>query len=350
MSVALQTRLGGAAAFAQFPETRYMGSKQKLIPFIQEIAAKVMHDSVLDAMAGTAVVAHSFKRQGKRVVTNDFLEFNYLAALAMVQNDDQLLGPEDVDRICSPHPAADDFIQRTFRGIYYADADNAWLDSAVAHIRELPTEELRAIAFTALCRACLKKRARGLFTYTGFRYDDGRRDLRLSFEEQFRLGVAEVQGAVFGGATPCEARFGDVFELDFPEVDLVYLDPPYVSAYSDNEYHRRYHFLEGLVSYWGRAPIQEHTLTKKTRKRQSPFDSKRTVHAAFAELFRRCGAAAILLSYSSNGIPTKDELIALLKETGRSVEVFEQNYTYSFSSHAAGNSENRVQEYLFLAR
>ena len=32
--------------------------------------------------------------------------------------------------------------------------------------------------------------------------------------------------------------------------DLVYIDPPYFSALSDNEYVRRYHFVEGLARNW----------------------------------------------------------------------------------------------------
>mgnify|MGYP000411681329 CR=1 FL=1 len=40
----------------------------------------------------------------------------------------------------------------------------------------------KAIAMTALIRACTKKRPRGIFTYTGDRYNDGRKDLQKSLE------------------------------------------------------------------------------------------------------------------------------------------------------------------------
>lgn len=43
----------------------------------------------------------------------------------------------------------------------------------------------KAIAMTALIRACTKKRPRGIFTYTGDRYNDGRKDLQKSLEQQF---------------------------------------------------------------------------------------------------------------------------------------------------------------------
>ena len=37
----------------------------------------------------------------------------------------------------------------------------------------------------------------------------------------------------------------DVFSLDVA-ADLVYLDPPYYTPLSDNDYLRRYHFVEGI--------------------------------------------------------------------------------------------------------
>jgi len=339
-----------AARAAAFPDTRYMGSKRRLVPFILRSLADVEFSSVFDAFSGTGVVSHALKLVGKRVVANDFLVFNYLAALAMVENDSERLTERQTASICEPHPHADTFIERTFKGIYYSAAENRWLDSAVAHIRELPTPALRAVVFTALCRACVKRRPRGLFTYVGHRYDDGRRDLRLSLAELFREAVSDVHRAIFPGQRPCEAWNDDTFAVPFPAVDVVYLDPPYVSALSDNEYHRRYHFLEGLVQYWEGMTVQVETLTKKTKRRPSLCDSKRTVHEAFTEVFRRCEGATIVLSYSSNGIPSKSELVDMLRATGRSVIIHERPLTYTFSSHSAGNSENRAIEFLFVAR
>ena len=43
----------------------------------------------------------------------------------------------------------------------------------------------KAIAMTALIRACTKKRPRGIFTYTGDRYNDGRKDLQKLLELPF---------------------------------------------------------------------------------------------------------------------------------------------------------------------
>ncbi|GIR49324.1 MAG: hypothetical protein CM15mP58_14210 [Burkholderiaceae bacterium] len=47
--------------------------------------------------------------------------------------------------------------------------------------------------------------------------------------------------------------------------DLVYIDPPYFSPLSDNEYVRRYHFVEGLSRNWKGIQFQEDTKTKSLK-------------------------------------------------------------------------------------
>ena len=53
--------------------------------------------------------------------------------------------------------------------------------------------------------------------------------------------------------------------------DLVYIDPPYFSPLSDNEYVRRYHFVEGLSRNWKGIQFQEDTKTKKFKSYPSQF-------------------------------------------------------------------------------
>ena len=44
--------------------------------------------------------------------------------------------------------------------------------------------------------------------------------------------------------------------------NFVYMDPPYYSLCSDNEYIRRYHFTEGICCNWEGVEMQWHTKTK----------------------------------------------------------------------------------------
>ncbi|HLB45545.1 MAG TPA: DNA adenine methylase [Anaerolineales bacterium] len=63
---------------AQFPSTRYQGSKAKLTDWIWENLAGIDFASCIDAFGGTGAVAYRLKQTGKAVTYNDVLRLNYL--------------------------------------------------------------------------------------------------------------------------------------------------------------------------------------------------------------------------------------------------------------------------------
>jgi DNA adenine methylase len=143
----------------------------------------------------------------------------------------------------------------------------------------------------------------------------------------------------------------DVFDLPQNGVDLVYIDTPYVSPYSDCDYTRRYHFVEGFCTYWKSVEIQPHTRTKKIKSRETAFRSPLTATDAFRRLLAHFRDPILALSYSSNGVPGKDEMFALLREVKKHVRVREVPHRYSVANHGhkVGDNNNCVQEYLFIA-
>ena len=52
--------------FQHFPGTRYMGSKNKIIPDIWQHLSKLDFESAYDAFAGSNVVGYFLKCQGKK--------------------------------------------------------------------------------------------------------------------------------------------------------------------------------------------------------------------------------------------------------------------------------------------
>ena len=141
-------------------------------------------------------------------------------------NQDITLTAEDIAAICGPAADDRDFIQRTFGGLYFTGEDLRFLDSAWSHVDQL-TGAKQAVALSALILSAARKQPRGVFTVTGLRYDDGRRDLRLPLRDHFRERAAEYNRVVFDSGQPCAALTGDVFDLDPRSFNVVYLDPPY---------------------------------------------------------------------------------------------------------------------------
>ncbi len=335
-----------------FPGTRYMGSKYKILPFLWDSIKDLQFETVLDAFSGSGCVSYMLKKKGFEVYSNDFMAFSSKITHALIQNSENKITDSDLKKLLKENAPGDEFIRKTFVGLYFSDEDNIFLDNLRLNIEALNNKDKKALALAAISRACLKKRPRGLFTYTGDRYNDGRRDLQMSLKDHFIENVKAFNSAVFDNGKKNKAYNRDVFDLGDVKADLVYFDPPYLTSKSDNDYTRRYHFIEGLVKNWEGLDIQYETKTKKFKKYASPFDSKSTVNDALDRLFNQHKDSIIVVSYSSNSIPAKEEMIELLKRYKKVVEIKEVDYLYSIGNqgHKVGDNANKVKEYLFIAR
>ncbi len=339
------------AQLRYFPQLRFMGSKYRLLPWVHEVLAELPFDSALDAFSGSAAVSYLFKAMGKRVATNDRLAMSAVIARAIIANSTERLTDAEITQLNRPNRHQRHFIENTFSGIFFEQSDLRFLDRVWSNLAELDSAAKRSIALAALIRSSVKRQPRGVFTVAGDpeRYKDGRRDLRLSLEEHFVEQVAAYNNAVFEGEWPASARHGDVFEADPAGIDLVYMDPPYVPRSDDNCYVKRYHFLEGLATYWEGQEILEHTRVKKLAKPYTPFSYRRTACQAFEDMFARFRSSILVLSYSSNGFPNLDVLVDLLKRYKATVEVHEHQHRYHFGTHEKAK-RNSVTEYLIVAR
>ena len=336
--------------FGLFPGTRYMGSKNKIISEIWEVLEDIDFDSFLDVFAGSNVVSYFMKARNKKVITNDFMSISYYFAKAIVENSSTTLNDDDLNFVLE-NPSKESFISETFKDLYFTDQENNFLDKVRANIELIDDDYKRAIGISALVRACMKKRPRGIFTFVGQRYDDGRKDIRKSLRDHFIDNVRHFNSAVFNNGRICQANNKLGQELN-KNADLVYLDPPYYSPKSDNDYVRRYHFVEGLAKNWKNLKIQQHTITKKFKSYPSPFSKRESTYVAFHALLKRYKDSVVAISYSSNSIPTKEELTNILREYKDTVEIYEIDYRYSFGNqnHKIGNKSNKVKEYLFIGK
>jgi DNA adenine methylase/adenine-specific DNA-methyltransferase len=263
-----------------------MGSKYRLVPHLSAVFSEIGGQTALDAFSGSGVVSYLLKTLGYQVTASDFLNFPTVIARATVVNQDDRLDASDVEAICGPPADGCNFIQRTFRGMYFTEDDLRFLDSAWSHIDHMSGHN-RDLAISSLVLSAARRQPRGVFTFTGPRYDGGRRDLRLSLKEHFRERVEEYNRVVFDSSQPCTALCSDVFDLPAPPYDLVYLDPPYAPPRDDNCYIKRYHFLEGLSVYWRGQTIMHDTRTKKLEKRYTPFSYKHSITEALRRTFKQ---------------------------------------------------------------
>ena len=330
----------------KYPSTRYMGSKSKLLDFIWNELKGFEFETVLDLFSGSGIVSYMFKCYGKEVTSNDYMAMSATLCKAMIENKRTLLLPEEAEKLLRPIEN-DGFVEHMFQNLYFSDEDNRFIDNLRTNIKSLADPYKKAIAMSALIRACIKKRPRGIFTYTGQRYNDGRKDLQKSFEQQFIEAVDAINEAVFDNGKNNKALCLDSLKIEDNHFDLVYIDPPYFTPQSDNEYVRRYHFVEGLARDWNGIDIQQNTKTKKFKSYPTPFSTREGAEEAFKTLFSKYSNSILAVSYSSNSLPTKEEMISFMARVKKKVEVFPLDYKYSFGTRTTVK-RNDVQEYLFV--
>lgn len=335
-----------------FPKTRYMGSKTKLLGQIAECSTDLKFDRVFDPFAGSGIVSYMFKARGYSVRSNDHMAMNSIAADAMIANSHCLLPYEITEEISRIDGNFNGYISKTFNDLYFSDQDNSFLDSARLYIEENLNGYEKSIAITALVRSCLKKRPRGIFTYTGNRYGDGRRDLEIDLRQHFVEQTSHINAAIFDNGNESSASKGNALDIEPLKDELVYLDPPYFSPHSDNDYVRRYHFVEGLAISWEGLELQENTKTKKFKSYKTPFSTRVGTYEAFELMLEKYKNNPILLSYSSNSLPNKEDLLAMFRNGGREAEVKSVDHVYSFGTQKTvpNGQRNRVQEYIFVVQ
>lgn len=333
-----------------YPMMRYMGSKFRLLPWIHNVLEEIEFDSALDGFAGSGCVGYLLKAMGKEVHSADFLNFPTVIATALIENPGIEIDQSDLEILLAYDPQHRRFIESKFEGIFYTKEDLRFLDRVSWNVQKITDKYKQAIAIAAMIRSCAKRQPRGVFTVAGDpeKYKDGRRDLRLSIKEHFLEHVECYNAATFDNERENKAARSDVFTAE-NEVDLVYLDPPYVPRSDDNCYMKRYHFLEGLSCYWQGVEIMEETRVKKITKPFTPFSYRRTAVDAFDRMFAHFAKSTIVLSYSSNGFPDLDELKSILGRYKGDIEVHERDHRYHFGTHAAA-SRNEVTEYLVVGR
>ena len=245
-------------------QTRYRGSKVKIIPAIYEVVKNLQFETVLDAFAGTGVVSYLFKRMDKQVLFNDHLQFNYIVGRAIIENSEIILTKNDIDKFLKPKPYKEHphLIEEQFPDIYYTNEENIWLDRVISNLYEMESGYKRDLGFWCLFQACITKRPFSLFHRKNLNLRT--RNVKRSFGNKvtwdtpfdihFKRFAKEVNSYITKTKKSCYALQSDVMQipLDYFDkgFDLVYIDPPYIPKRGENIIYRDlYHFLEGITQY-----------------------------------------------------------------------------------------------------
>jgi adenine-specific DNA methylase len=332
------------------PSTRYQGSKRRILPWLHRIFKGLEFETCLDGFGGTASVSYLLKLMGKHVAFNDYLRANYQTGIAIIENDRTTLDQSDLDFLLGDNDLEyESFIQDTFKNIYYTSRENAWLDRTTCNIQMLSQlyrgdilRKKRALAYHALCQACLCKRPFNLFHRKNLYLRRGKVDRTFGnkttwdtdFTALFIRFAEEASSKVFGNGRKNRATCKDIAAVRNDGFDLVYLDPPYTRPGEEYavDYFGLYHFLEGIADYpnW-RTRIDWSTPNRRLKYRGRKI---RVVSSeeSFRELFEQFQDSVIAVSYGHPGSPSVPRIRRLLRRFKPKVEVFKKAHNYSLSN------------------
>ena len=333
------------------PSTRYLGSKSSISEWIIKNLEDIEYNSVLECFGGTGTIGYLLKLKGKRISYNDNLRFNYLIGKSIIENNKFRLSNKDIESILTEQKDIkyNNFIQKTFKSIYYTNKENQWLDVTVTNIRNMDHRK-RPLAYNALFQSCIVKRPYNLFHRKNLymrladipRLHGNKITWDTSFEKHFKKFSNEINLKIFNNNKNNKSLNKDVLKLP-KNHDLVYIDSPYMSQKNIFNYRTYYHFLEGISNYprWNKM-IDYSTKIKRLYEKPNPWIDKSQIFLLFEKLIKRFQKSTLVVSYRSGGIPNENEMRKILQKHKRKVIVKRKKHQYVLS-------HNIDRELLFIA-
>jgi len=353
---------------------KYAGSKLKLLPAILKLAQKTEAKTVFDGFSGTTRVSQAFAKCGYTVVSNDIAVWSEVFGTCYLLSRKRRGDYQGLIEHLNSVPPVDGWFTEHYGGdpnggcsVQRDGLKKPWqrhntrkLDGIRREIENLSLDPVdKAVALTSLILALdrVDNTVGHFVSYLNNWSPRSYNNLQLTVPNLF---VSQADHQVFRK---------DIFELASEvSTDLAYFDPPYGS---NNEkmppsrvrYASYYHVWTSVCLF------DKPELFGKVNRRKDTSD---TIAASVFEEFRKdedgCFIAVkaidrllrtsrarwVILSYSSAGRATAEELNDVLRRNGRLLEVVELDYKKNvmagmkWTNEWLRDAEEANKEFLFL--
>ncbi len=328
---------------------RYIGNKTKILNEIDSLlTAKGLNQKGLifcDAFTGTASVAHHYKNLFQ-IIANDYLYYSYIWADARLNASSimfEKLGINPFVYFNENHKlegfVAQNYAPKYSGRMYFSDENAQRIDFIRTTINEWYEQEKinyheRNYLIASLLES-VSKVANVAGVYGSYlKTWDPRAIKEMTF-----IPIDE---------NPNNTSQAHVYNLDIISLiksikgDILYLDPPYTK----NQYSVQYHLLETIALY-DNPKLNGKTGARDMSSFSSSFSKQYRVNVLFEELVALADFKYIIMSYSSDGLMSKEYIEAVLKRYGKP-ETFElRKIKYSRYKNARAEDKDDHCEYLF---
>lgn len=348
---------------------KYAGSKLKIIPYILETIKDLEIKTVLDGFSGSTRVSQAFAQAGYDVTSSDIAHWSEVCGKCFLLHDkDKAYYQKIIDELNSLK-GYNGWFTKNYGGdeemeikMPFQKKNTRKLDAIRDKIEELNLDEVdKAVILTSLLFA-LDAVDSTLGHFVSYLSKWSAR----SYNDLF-LKVPDFKKTI-GNHRVIRDDIFNVVENNY--FDLVYFDPPYGS---NNEkmppsrvrYASYYHIWTSVIKndkpkLFGKVNRREDTrdliagsVFEEYKKNN---DGSFIAMEAIRDLIKKTNAKYILLSYSSGGRATKQELETILNETGKVLKIIEIDYKKNIMASMrwtnewlnASNENNSHKEYLFL--
>jgi adenine-specific DNA-methyltransferase len=329
---------------------KYLGSKRQLRDWLSESMCAIAGTpgSFIDGFFGTGSVSLAMAHRGAgRIAAVDTLRSNCVILRGFTTPSPR--AAELIDHANASLPLKG-YVDENYSGTYFTSENCRKMDGIREEIaRMLRAGEISGSEHDVLLASFLlaaDRVANTIGQYDAFLKHIGDRSRiggRHILDERVRTPFVLQPLDVIANAA-FDVREGDMVSLASEiEADVAYFDPPY----NHRQYCDNYHVLENLAR-WEKPPLFGKTRKFDRTGLKSPFSQRQNAAAALRLLMKRVRARHVFLSYSSEGILTPNEIMAILSARGRTREM---EIPYPVFGNGAGVSLRRsVTEYLFHCR
>lgn len=346
---------------------KYAGSKLKILPYIVEILADLSDvKKVLDGFTGTTRVAQALAQLGYDVTASDISAWSEVFANCYLKSSKPDKFYQDIINHLNSLQGYDGWYTKHYGGELASSNKRPFqakntrkLDSIRDEIEKLNLEWVdKCVILTSLIYALdsVDSTLGHYVAYLSAWSPRSNNNLFLKLPKRFKSDGTH------------KAIQGDIFEtIVDDEYDLAYFDPPYGS---NNEkmppsrvrYASYYHIWTTIIKH--DKPVVFGKVNRREDSRDlvagSVFEEFRKdengsfiAMQALRRLVKQTKARYILLSYSSGGRATKQELNDIINESGKLLKAVEIDYKKNVMGNMRWtnewiNSDGKYHEYLFL--